>query len=342
VAGKDKLAGELADWYARHGAERVVLAGPGQPAGLRVLSVALDLADHAALRALLEEHCPDAVAYVAAALNDDVIGPLSVVRTDRAWATDGPAAAALDELTRDRPLSSFVLCSSLPGVTSRPGLGNHGVVDGFFEALADQRRGLGLPGTHVAVAPWAAAGGPDADRPDGAAAEQLRRSGGLRPLTLVATAAAVGSAPVSHTVVAALDWATLAPGDPLLRFLDPARSAAGHHEGEERPAQLQAELSGLSGTELDKALLAIVRSHAAAILGQPTAEDVAPDDNLLDLGMSSFTALELSSRLGEHTGVRLAPTILFDHPVPAALVARMRDALVAGNAPASGPQADRP
>jgi hypothetical protein len=73
-------------------------------------------------------------------------------------------------------------------------------------------------------------------------------------------------------------------------------------------------------------LLDLVRGQAAAVLGLATAEDIAADGSFLDLGMSSFAALELSNRL-RPAGVELPPGTVFDHPTPTELALHLHAAL---------------
>ncbi|MFE9045849.1 type I polyketide synthase [Streptomyces sp. NPDC007818] len=76
-------------------------------------------------------------------------------------------------------------------------------------------------------------------------------------------------------------------------------------------------------------LLDLVREHAAEVLGHAAPELIDAEDNFLDIGFSSFTALEVRNRLCEATGLPLPPVLLFDHPTPAAVARFMEEQLTA-------------
>ncbi|WP_316777876.1 type I polyketide synthase [Streptomyces sasae] len=82
----------------------------------------------------------------------------------------------------------------------------------------------------------------------------------------------------------------------------------------------------VSGAE---SLLELVRLHTADVLGHTSTELIGADDSFLDIGLSSFTALEVRNRLCEATGLLLPPVLLFDHPTPAAVVRFLEEQLPA-------------
>ncbi|KIF72841.1 hypothetical protein QR77_00075, partial [Streptomyces sp. 150FB] len=91
-------------------------------------------------------------------------------------------------------------------------------------------------------------------------------------------------------------------------------------------------------------LRTLIHSQAAAVLGHTDPRTVAADRTFKETGFDSVTAVELSTRLSQATGLRLATTLVYDHPTPAALLRHLTEEL-AGDAPdtpgpAQGPAPD--
>lgn len=87
------------------------------------------------------------------------------------------------------------------------------------------------------------------------------------------------------------------------------------------------ELTGAPSADQQRVLLDLVLNQVAEVLGHSSAALIEDDASLLEIGFSSFTALELSNRLKEETGMVLPAAAIFDHPTPSALAGYLRDEL---------------
>ncbi|MEV6646536.1 type I polyketide synthase [Amycolatopsis sp. NPDC051371] len=329
TGGTGALGAEVARWLARTGAPHVVLAGRRGPAapgaaeleaelsalGAKVTIAACDFADRDAAAELLDSQPDlDAVVHAAGVLDDGVLDSLTPQRLATVLRSKVDSAVNLDELTRDRDLSAFVLFSSLAATLGAAGQGNYVAANAVLDALAEHRAGLGLPATSIAWGPWAGAG---------MAAGNSARSerGGIRPLAPDLATAALrkamsGNEPV--VAVADVDWAVFATTVPTARLLDDLPEARRALTTVEKP-DLRAKLDTLTGPERERALLDLVRAEVAAVLGYASPSTVDPGLAFKELGLDSLTAVELRNGLAAVTGLSLPATLGFDYATPAAL-----------------------
>ncbi|WP_344641621.1 beta-ketoacyl synthase N-terminal-like domain-containing protein, partial [Kitasatospora cystarginea] len=208
----------------------------------------------------------------------------------------------------------------------------YAAANSFLDALAQQRRTAGLPATSLAWGLWAEDGGMAAAlvRSD---VERMAR-GGVAALTaedgLLLFDAAVGSTdpllvPIQLELAALRAQAARGMLPPLLRGLvrTPMRRAAeagsGTGHGGAGGSALTRRLASLSEAEREAALLDLVCSEVATVLGYPSAASVDAERAFKELGFDSLTAVELRNRLNTVTGLRLSATLVFDYPTPAAL-----------------------
>ncbi|GAA0370559.1 type I polyketide synthase [Streptomyces blastmyceticus] len=370
TGGTGALGGHVARWLVGQGAEHLVLTSrrgvdaPGAAElrdelvalGAQVTVAACDVADREALAGLLAglpaELPLTAVVHAAGVLDDGVLDALTPERFATVLRAKAEAAANLDELTRDLDLSAFVLFSSTAGSMGAAGQGNYAAANAFLDALAERRRAEGLPATSIAWGPWAEGGMAGDD-----ALEQRMRRAGVPPMAAeLAIAALQRALDLDETAVtiADIDWALLAPGftasrpSALLLELPEARTALeaeaaqapGAGAAAEGESSLARRLAGLSRAEAEQALLDLVRSAVADVLGHADAAEVEAGRAFKELGFDSLTAVELRNRLNSVTGLRLPPTLVYDYPSSAALADHLRtEVLGEESEPVAGPAA---
>ncbi|MET8136960.1 type I polyketide synthase, partial [Streptomyces sp. NPDC005251] len=364
TGGTGALGGRVARWLAGAGVSRLVLTSrrgmdaPGAAElvaelvglGVDVSVVACDAADRDALRELLagEAEGLTAVVHTAGVLDDGVLDSLTAERFASVLRAKAESARNLHELTVELgiELSAFVLFSSVTGTLGAAGQANYAAANAYLDALAEQRRADGLAATSLAWGPWADGG----MAADGALEARMRREGmpPMAPATaLAALAHAVGTADVAVTV-ADIDWERLPAVlagirvNPLISDFaantqdTPAASGRGSVVTGADVAATLGPLAGLTRAEQEKALLALVRTHVAAVLGHGGTEAVSAERAFKELGFDSLTAVELRNRLGAATGVRLPATLVYDYPTSAALTAYLLDELGATSQESEG------
>ncbi|MFI9810066.1 SDR family NAD(P)-dependent oxidoreductase [Streptomyces sp. NPDC052301] len=354
TGGTGSLGTQLArHLVGRYGVRRLLLVsrrGPQAPgaralrtelerAGAQVDLVACDTAERSQLEELLAKFGSDltAVVHTAGVLDDGVLETLTPERLAAVLRPKADAAWHLHELTKDLPLTHFVLFSSAAGLLGNPGQANYAAANSFLDALAGHRAALGLPALSLLWGPWADA--------DGMAARTGRVHGGaVRPVSpeqalALFDAALAGSEPVLAPLP--LDRTPGAPAagtpvpPPLRELLRPARPTASSG-----PAGDDAAPAGTEGTWRDRlahlhvservtVLQDLIRAEAAAVLGHTDAGAV--DRGFPELGLDSLMSVQLRNRLSVLAGVRLAATVVYDRPsvqeLAAHVYAELRDSL---------------
>ncbi|WP_039803957.1 type I polyketide synthase, partial [Nocardia araoensis] len=298
--------------------------------GARTRVLACDVGDRAAVRALLDQLAdgPEltAVVHAAGVLDDATLDALTPDRIERVFAPKVDAALHLDELTRDRNLSAFVLFSSIAAVLGSAGQGNYAAANSVLDALARRRAAAGLPAVAVAWGPWTQNGGMTAGL-GRAGLDRLSRMG-FRPLAESHGIALFDRAAGADTpLVAAVDFDTAALSaqaragllPPLLRSLVavPRRAEGGGGD-------LAQRLASAPPDRHEAIVLDFVRRQVAEVLGHATGDLIEADKPFSELGFDSLGAVDLRNRLTKATGLRLPSTLAFDHPTSAAVARLLR------------------
>ncbi|HEY0937305.1 MAG TPA: beta-ketoacyl synthase N-terminal-like domain-containing protein, partial [Trebonia sp.] len=344
---------DLASWLAGQQAPRVVLAGrrgPATPgaaavaalvagAGSEIRLAACDVTDHDQMSGLLgwsgDGGRPvSAVVHGAVAVDLKPVADTTVADLALALGAKAGGAAVLDTLTAGDDAPQLVLFSSIAATWGVAEHGTYAAANAYLDALAENRRGRGLPATSVPWGVWSSGGRFDADaavggRPVSLIPERLARQGLrlLDPGRALAMLGQVLAADETGTAVADVDWARFAPvftaarpwrlleripeaQPPVPAGLDAVGPAAGG---------LAADLAGLNPAERERLVTALVQRQAAAVLGFAAESDVDAARAFRDLGFDSLTAIELRNRLNAAAGVTLPSTVVFDYPSPAVL-----------------------
>ncbi|OLR93773.1 type I polyketide synthase [Actinokineospora bangkokensis] len=350
TGGTGAVGGHVARHLAgTHGVARVLLLsrrGPDSPDASRLVAelaelgcaaqvVACDAGDRDALAAVLAtipaEHPLTGVVHAAGVLRDGLITTMTPDALAAVVTAKADAARHLDELTRDLPVSRFVLCSAFSGLVGGPGQANYAAANAAVDAVAARRRAAGLPAVSLAWGLW------ESGMADELGAADRRRLAGFGVVAMPAAQCLRLFDRCHGSERALLVPAALAlTGDdlrphPLLRRLAPATPPTAQAP---RPARvpLSEQVAGMGEDERRAHLLAVVRTEAAAVLGHRSPGDVAPRTGFAEQGFDSLTGVEFRNRLDALVGTPLTATLIYDHPTPEAVA----DHLATTTDPGSG------
>jgi pimaricinolide synthase PimS1 len=305
--------------------------------GAEVTVAACDVADRDALAALLASapHPLTAVIHCAAVADNTTIGGLTPERLETVLRPKMDAAWHLHELTRESPLSAFVLFSSHVGLVVAAGQANYAAANRFLDALAVHRRSAGMPATSLAYGLWTTTTGLGG----GVVEDDLLR---MSRLGMPAITTAEGLSLFDQAlgidepvlVPMRLDLAALsASGDQVPALLRDAVLAPAPRPPQAAPQRapastggLEQRLAGLDAAQRTRILEDLVRTHVAAIRhSEPEAVDRSA--GFMDQGLDSLAGIELRNRLEGATGLRLSATLIFDYPNVQAVAEHLLDEL---------------
>ena len=335
------------------GAARSAAAVAG--AGAAVSVVACDAADREALAAVIAGIGGAApltsVIHAAGVLDDGTVHSLTAARIDAVMRPKADAAWNLHELTRDAGVRDFVLFSAGAATFGAPGQGNYAAANAFLDGLAAFRQAAGRPAVSLAWGLWAEASGMtgrlssgDRGRISRGGMTGLSAADGLELLDLALARDEALLVPARVDVAGLRAGAARGEVLPALwrGLAGPSAGPAGTSgaaPGAEPDAasSLRQQLSAMPRTDQDRAVLQLVRGHAAAVLGHATPDAIEPARSFTDLGFDSLTAVELRNRLTAATGLRLPATLVFDYPAPTVLAGYLRAQLFGDEDRIAGP-----
>ncbi|MCX4543081.1 type I polyketide synthase [Streptomyces sp. NBC_01565] len=359
TGGTGALGGLFARHLVRtHGVSRLLLVSRRGPEadgaaelaadltalGAQVRVVACDPADREALAALLDaipdEHPLTGVVHAAGVLDDGMIPDLTPERMSTVLRPKVRAAWNLHELTLDRDLDAFVLFSSVAGVIGGTGQANYAAANTFLDALAAHRRGLGLPATSLAWGLWAHERGMSGHLTRGEL-DRIARSGlltitedsgpELLDLALRTDRPALVVTPVDLTALR-----SNARRAPLLLRRLVENADAGSDGSPSEDELLPERLAGLSPSGRRDVVADFLHREVALVLGHSAPGAIEEHQRFSDSGFDSLTSVELRNRLAEATGLKLPPSLVFEHPTPEKLVEHLCTLLAVATGEAAG------
>jgi 6-methylsalicylic acid synthase len=352
TGGLGALGLEVASWLAAQGARRIVLAGrrPLPPrsrwdgisdptlrrrvdavraleaAGVTVRTVGLDVADQASATRQLAAATADlppvlGVVHAAGVLDNRLVRDVDAASLRAVLRPKVAGALVLHELYPPGTLDFFVLFSSAGLLLGLPGQASYAAANGFLDALARHRRGLGDRGA-VSFG-WSSWRGLGMSTSSAAIDAELAARGAADITAADAFRCweyAAGAEPAYLAVLRTVPpaYGTALPA--LLRDL-PAASAgdpAGPGGAEVPEEAAGAPWTGLTGDRMREALLAEVSRLAQDELKLGPGElDVRRP--LAELGLDSLLTQAVRRRLERQVRLALPATLLWEHRTVAAL-----------------------
>ncbi|MBB2201129.1 type I polyketide synthase [Gluconacetobacter tumulisoli] len=321
--GTTGFGGQMARWLVSAGARHIVLIsrrGTGTPeaevlrnvllqGGAKTVDIrACDVGDVGQLSTLLADvraTLPPigAVVHAATVVADGLITSITPQHIQDSLHAKLGGALALDSLTREDPISLFLVFSSATITLGAPGQGAYVAANAAVEALVRRRRAEGLPGCAVRWGPIADAGLLERNA---TAREALSRRLGARAMRARLALDALPDLLASGEptpVLAELDWQATSGTLPIMAEpLFAAVARRPHGDGE--TTDLRAMLAGLDETERQGVIVDLILDELTRIM-QTERAALPLDQPLTDLGMDSLTAVELALGLERRLAVTL-------------------------------------
>ena len=358
TGGRGGFGLATAEWLVRKGARHLAVIGRSETTppdaaaalerlrqdGASVHEFAVDVADAnqvAELVRRMQREMPPlrGIIHCAAVIQDSSLVNMTDAGFHDVLRPKIAGAWNLHRHTLDRKLDFFIMYSSATTLFGNEGQANYVAANLYLEALADHRRGLGLPALAVA---WGAIGDVGHLARNAVVGRMLGERLGVKLLAparalerleqaIRSGAPQVALAEMSWSRLAILPGVAKAPKFALVREFsnDPAGEGTGGNLEEFR-----AHLAGLPPSEAVSIAEQLLIKHVAGIVGVAPAKLTA-DRSLLDLGMDSLMLVELQLGLEKQFGIVIPTLELMDATTVAKLAQRIIDH--SGIGPASAP-----
>ena len=306
------------------------LASRLESSGTRVITVAADVTDAAAMAALFDRFGADLPElegiYLAAFSGGPVtLSDMTDADVDAMFAPKLDALGVLHSLSLKKDLRQFVLFSSISGLLGSRWLAHYTATSAFLDTFAYARRSLGLPATVVNWGLWKSLADMQSD------AGEVMSNAGLEPMPDEVAISALSAvmtpgAPIRSAIVAA-DWPLLAAAYRTrgsLRIVDELLRDADEDHGESEFCRSLRD----SPAERRRDLLAEhIGSLASGVIGLAEGQALDPTAGFFQLGMDSLMSVTLQRRLSTSLGIALPAALIYEYPTVASLTDALAERL---------------
>ena len=365
TGGRGGFGLATAEWLVRKGARHLAVIGrsvttsPDAAASLERLrqngaavhEFAIDVADAKQVAQLLrrmQREMPPlrGIIHCAAVIKDSSLVNMTEADFHDVLRPKIAGAWNLHQQTLGQKLDFFIMYSSATTLFGNEGQANYVAANLFLEALAEHRRGLGLPALAVA---WGAIGDVGHLARNTVVGRMLEERVGVKLLAPARAfdrlEQAIGSG-AQNVALAEMSWPRLAvlPGVAKAPKFALVRESQDDPAGEGADGNLEGfrgYLAGLPRNEAISIVEQLLIKHVAAIVAMAPTKLTA-DRSLLDLGMDSLMLVELRLSLEKQFGVVIPTLELMDTGTVARLAQRIINHVGIGPATAATARAARP
>ncbi|MEH2004545.1 SDR family NAD(P)-dependent oxidoreductase [Nostoc sp.] len=324
----------VAQWLVEHGARHIVLMGRSgvssptanlaieamKDMGAEVIVAKADVTQEQQVKSVLADIPQQAplrgIIHGAMVPDDALLLQLNSERMKKVMAPKIMGAWNLHTETLNTPLDFFVMFSSFASVLGNSGSGNYVAANAFLDALAHHRRAIGLPTLTIN---WGSVGNVGYAAQNAKLSEQLKRLG-VTPLPLQLVLKKLGELlrqqEAVQMMVLDIDWhrwsgvhATGAGTSPRFSHLVGSKAVSVNTDVDIISEKDSSHNAFLSATPVEQGRLLEpqIKEQVARIMGISIAKlDITR--SLIQLGIDSLMALELSNRLKSEMGVNV-PTM---------------------------------
>ncbi|MBI4788809.1 MAG: SDR family NAD(P)-dependent oxidoreductase [Chloroflexi bacterium] len=337
TGGLGGLGLQVAKWLVEQGARYLTLTGRSgatgrvaqqaitelEQAGAKVRVVRADVSKLENVVRMLAESQTLAplrgIIHAAGVLDDGILLHQTVERFEKVMAPKLQGSWYLHTLTENLPLDFFACFSSVASLLGNGGQANYAAANAFVDALAHQRRALGLPGLTINWGAWAEVG-LAAEMARRAEVESLSPQEGVELLGELMQGAEpqVGVMPITWSQYQRqLAGRTIPLFSEMLRQVEPKKTVS----------SLKQRLATAPTSERYD----LLKSHIQADMSEVVGMIPADSQRFAEVGMTSLMAIQLANRLSGRLGVSLPSTCALEFPTLELLTNRVAELVFNGH-----------